>query len=91
MGGGGGGSLFEIKGGKGRIWYKLYACSVLVGVCLIWAYKATHIPKLGEEESWIWLSLFGAELWFGLYWVLDQSVRWNPVYHCTFKERLSKR
>ncbi|XP_073103250.1 cellulose synthase-like protein E6 isoform X1 [Elaeis guineensis] len=90
MGGGGEGPLFETKGGKGRFWYKLYACSVFVGVCLIWVYRAIHIPKLGEGR-WIWLALFGAELWFGFYWVLNQSVRWNPVYRHTFKERLSQR
>ncbi|XP_008811269.2 cellulose synthase-like protein E6 isoform X3 [Phoenix dactylifera] len=83
--------LFETKGEKGRIWYKLYAFSVFVGLCLIWVYRASHIPKLGEEGRWIWLGLFGAELWFGFYWVLNQSVRWNPVYRRTFKERLSKR
>ncbi|KAG1326699.1 Cellulose synthase-like protein E6 [Cocos nucifera] len=91
MGGGVEGPLFETKGGKGRIWYKLYACSVFVGTCLIWVYRAIHIPKLGEEGRWIWLALFGAELWFGFYWVLNQSARWNPVYRRTFKEMLSKR
>lgn len=91
MGRGGEGPLFETKGGKGRLWYKLYAFSVFVGVCLIWVYRAAHIPMLGEEGRWIWLALFGAEIWFGFYWVLNQSVRWNPVYRRTFKERLCRR
>ncbi|XP_073001786.1 cellulose synthase-like protein E6 [Typha latifolia] len=65
---------------------------------MIWVYRATHIPmKDGEEEKkkmmmWaLWIGLFAAEIWFGLYWLLTQSVRWNPVYRHTFKERLSKR
>ncbi|KAK4849895.1 hypothetical protein QYF36_001859 [Acer negundo] len=32
-----------------------------------------------------------AELWFGLYWILTQALRWNQVYRSTFKDRLSQR
>ncbi|XP_072963602.1 cellulose synthase-like protein E6 isoform X2 [Typha angustifolia] len=92
------GALFETKVAKGRKWYKLYACSVFTGICMIWVYRATHIPiKDGEEEKkkkmmWaLWIGLFAAEIWFGLYWLITQSVRWNPVYRHTYKERLSKR
>ncbi|XP_073002556.1 cellulose synthase-like protein E6 [Typha latifolia] len=92
------GALFETKVAKGRKWYKLYTCSVFTGICMIWVYRATHIPiKDGEEEKkkmmmWaLWIGLFAAEIWFGLYWLLTQSVRWNPVYRHTYKERLSKR
>ncbi|KAF9611339.1 hypothetical protein IFM89_030128 [Coptis chinensis] len=31
------------------------------------------------------------ELWFGLYWVVTQSIRWNSVCRYTFKDRLSNR
>ncbi|XP_020109715.1 cellulose synthase-like protein E2 [Ananas comosus] len=86
----------EVAEGIGRIWYKLHALSVFVGICGIWAYRALHIPNAEEEQEqgqgrwWAWIGLFGAELWFGLYWVLKQAVRWNPTYRRTFKARLSK-
>ncbi|XP_042065291.1 cellulose synthase-like protein E2 [Salvia splendens] len=32
--------------------------------------------------------LFGAEIWFGFYWMLSQSHRWNRVNRRTFKDRL---
>ncbi|GMH25485.1 hypothetical protein Nepgr_027328 [Nepenthes gracilis] len=35
--------------------------------------------------------MFGAEIWFTLYWILTQALRWNPVYRSTFKDRLSNR
>ncbi|XP_020109717.1 cellulose synthase-like protein E6 isoform X2 [Ananas comosus] len=96
---GDGSPLFEteVAEGIGRIWYKLHALSVFVGICGIWAYRALHIPNAEEEQEqgqgrwWAWIGLFGAELWFGLYWVLKQAVRWNPTYRRTFKARLSQR
>ncbi|XP_039119076.1 LOW QUALITY PROTEIN: cellulose synthase-like protein E6 [Dioscorea cayenensis subsp. rotundata] len=41
--------------------------------------------------TFAWISLFASELWFSFYWILTQSVRWNPIYHQTFKERLLQR
>ncbi|KAA8537262.1 hypothetical protein F0562_027051 [Nyssa sinensis] len=32
-----------------------------------------------------------AELWFSLYWIVTQFVRWNPINRKTFKDRLSQR
>ncbi|WOK92969.1 hypothetical protein Cni_G01661 [Canna indica] len=87
-------ALFETKGGRklNRIWYKLYAFSAFAGLCLIWAYRATHIPEARERgRRWAWIGIFGAELWFGFYWVLTQAVRWNPTRRFTFKERLTQR
>ncbi|XP_058112688.1 cellulose synthase-like protein E6 isoform X1 [Magnolia sinica] len=81
--------LFETKEAKGRIAYKIYAISVFVGVCLIWVYRATHVPK--EGLRWAWFCMFGAEIWFGFYWIFTQSARWRPVYRSTFKERLFHR
>ncbi|CAL9760331.1 unnamed protein product [Musa acuminata subsp. burmannicoides] len=86
--------LFETKRAKGRIWYKLYFCSVLAGLCMIWVYRALQIPGGGgggRGRWWAWIGIFGAELWFSLYWILTQAVRWNPTYRYTFKERLSQR
>ncbi|PRQ35155.1 putative cellulose synthase (UDP-forming) [Rosa chinensis] len=37
------------------------------------------------------MGLLGAELWFGLYWILTQSCRWNLTFRQTFKDRLSQR
>ncbi|XP_077216801.1 cellulose synthase-like protein E6 isoform X2 [Tasmannia lanceolata] len=81
--------LFETKEAKGRSVYKLYAFTVFVGICWVWVYRWSYIPR--EGGRWAWLGLFAAELWFGFMWMLSQSVRWNPVYRYTFKERLSQR
>ncbi|XP_058112704.1 cellulose synthase-like protein E6 isoform X2 [Magnolia sinica] len=89
MGRDGHGPLFETKEATGRIAYKMYAISIFVGVFFVWVYRATHIPV--EKGKWAWFGMFGVEIWFGLYWILIQSVRWKPVYRSTFKERLSQR
>ncbi|XP_038974139.1 cellulose synthase-like protein E6 [Phoenix dactylifera] len=84
-------ALFETKQAKGRLAYKLFACSMLVGICSIWLYRATHAPGWGEEGRWAWMGIFAAELWFGFYWIITQSVRWNPIYRFTHPEKLSQR
>ncbi|XP_058112667.1 cellulose synthase-like protein E6 [Magnolia sinica] len=81
--------LFETQEAKGRIAFKIYAISVFVGVCMTWMYRATHVPK--EGLRWAWFGIFGAEIWFGIYWIFTQSVRLRPTYRSTFKERLSSR
>ncbi|XAR56802.1 Cellulose synthase (UDP-forming) [Bertholletia excelsa] len=83
--------LFETKRGKGLVVYRLFAASVFVGIVLIWIYRATHIPRPGEDGRLGWIGLLAAELWFGFYWILTQSHRWNLTYRRTFKERLSQR
>ncbi|KAL4618577.1 hypothetical protein ACB092_06G020700 [Castanea dentata] len=83
--------LFETRRARGRVLYRLFVVSVFVGVCLIWIYRVSHIPRKGEDGKWGWIGLLGAEFWFGLYWVLTQALRWNQVYRCTFKDRLSQR
>ncbi|PIA26455.1 hypothetical protein AQUCO_09300036v1 [Aquilegia coerulea] len=82
--------LFETKEAKFKNAYRLFAISMFIGICMIWVYRITHIP-LNLEEKWVWMLLFLSELWFGFYWVLTQSVRWNRVYRSTFKDRLSHR
>ncbi|KAJ8764995.1 hypothetical protein K2173_010465 [Erythroxylum novogranatense] len=83
--------LFETRRAKGRVLYRLFAVTVFTGICLIWAYRLSHIPRTGEAGRWVWIGAFGADLWFGLYWILTQASRWNVVYRFTFKDRLSNR
>ncbi|KAL3508353.1 hypothetical protein ACH5RR_027754 [Cinchona calisaya] len=83
--------LFETKEMKSRIVHRLFAASVFVGIVLIWIYRAIHIPKSGEDGRWAWIGMFGAEIWFGFYWFLTQSVRWNQIHRQTFPDRLSQR
>ncbi|XP_010252797.1 PREDICTED: cellulose synthase-like protein E6 [Nelumbo nucifera] len=83
--------LFETRKPKGRLTYKLFASTIFVGICLIWVYRIWYIPRAGEPGRWVWIGLFVAELWFGFYWVITQSVRWNVIFRYPFKERLSQR
>nr|XP_023881643.1 cellulose synthase-like protein E6 isoform X2 [Quercus suber]POF22855.1 cellulose synthase-like protein e6 [Quercus suber] len=83
--------LFETKEARFRGAYKVFASTVFVGICLIWVYRLTHIPRVGEQGRWAWIGMFMAELSFGLYWMLTQSCRFKVVYNHPFKERLSYR
>ncbi|ONH99324.1 hypothetical protein PRUPE_6G024800 [Prunus persica] len=83
--------LFETKKAKGRVLFRIFAASIFAGICLIWVYRVSHIPKAGEDGRFAWIGLLGAEIWFGFYWLLTQASRWNPVYRHTFKDRLSQR
>lgn len=94
MGGGGNGvPLFETKEARFRGAYKVFASTVFVGICFIWVYRLTHIRPAGAEDQtagrWAWIGMFMAELCFGLYWIVTQSVRLNLVYHHPFKQALS--
>ncbi|XP_010252795.1 PREDICTED: cellulose synthase-like protein E6 [Nelumbo nucifera] len=83
--------LFETKQEKSRPAYRLYLLSMIAGIFLVFVYRASHVPGEGEDGRWAWIGLFGAELWFSVYWVFTQSRRWNRVYRQTFKDRLSQR
>ncbi|XP_052177223.1 cellulose synthase-like protein E1 [Diospyros lotus] len=83
--------LFETSRGKGRAIYKAFVASVFVGIVSILTYRATNIPAWEEDGFVGWIFCFAAELWFGFYWLLSQSLRWNPTYRRTFKNRLSQR
>ena len=83
--------LFETKRAKGRALYRVFAGSIFVGICLIWAFRVSHVPREGEDGRLVWIGLLAAELWFGFYWFLTQAHRWNLVYRHTFKDRLSQR
>ncbi|CAL5063861.1 unnamed protein product [Urochloa decumbens] len=80
--------LFATEKVGGRALYKLQAVTVFVGICLVLCYRATHVPEAGRAA---WLGMLAAELWFGFYWVITQSVRWHPIRRRTFKDRLAAR
>ncbi|PIA50630.1 hypothetical protein AQUCO_01200082v1, partial [Aquilegia coerulea] len=82
--------LFETKAAKFKNAYRLFSISMFIGICLIWVYRITHIP-FNVEEKWVWMLLFLSELWFGFYWLLTKSARWNHIYRFTFRDRLSLR
>ena len=83
--------LVVTKSAKGRILFQLYAFLLFVGICLIFLYRLSHIPRKEEARRWAWIGLFLSELWFCFYWFLTTLVRWNPIYRYTFKDRLSLR
>ncbi|GJR56353.1 hypothetical protein Tco_1406874 [Tanacetum coccineum] len=53
------------------------------------AFKAT--VALNGGRTWHWIGMLVSEKLLGLYWMLTQSVRWNPTYRRTFKQRLAQR
>ncbi|KAI6690786.1 hypothetical protein NL676_027614 [Syzygium grande] len=92
MGGEGYIPLFETTRARGTLAYRVFASTIFLGICMIWAYRLSHVPSEPEHGPiWVWFGLLAAELWFGLYWVLMQACRWSLVYRRTFKDRLSHR
>ncbi|XP_022716727.1 cellulose synthase-like protein E6 [Durio zibethinus] len=83
-------ALFETKEAKGKLALRLFSSSIFVGICLIWVYRLTNIPRVGERGRWIWIGMLMAELGFGFYWILTQAVRWNVVHYYPLKQRLSQ-
>ncbi|XP_051135628.1 LOW QUALITY PROTEIN: cellulose synthase-like protein E1 [Andrographis paniculata] len=80
--------LFETRKASAKLitCHRIYAASVLAGILLIWTYRALLIHASSASAG-----MFGAELWFGLYWIITQSQRWNPIHRRTFKHRLAQR
>ncbi|RVX14697.1 Cellulose synthase-like protein E6 [Vitis vinifera] len=83
--------LFATKQLKGRVAYRCFASTIFVGICLILVSRLKHIPSAEEHGRWAWIGLFMAELWFGFYWIITQSVRWNVIHRVPFKDRLLQR
>ncbi|KAG2394786.1 Cellulose synthase-like protein [Vigna angularis] len=83
--------LFETKSAKGRVFYKIFSLSLFVGICFIWVFRVSHIPRESEVGKWGWIGLFFAELCFGLYWLLRHPFRWNLLFREPFIQRLSQR
>ncbi|KAG6695614.1 hypothetical protein I3843_09G107000 [Carya illinoinensis] len=83
--------LYATKSAKARIPFHLFAVSLFVGVSFIFVYRVSNIPSEEEAGRWAWIGLFLSELWFCFFWLITVIVRWNPIYRCTFKDRLSLR
>ncbi|KAK7276975.1 hypothetical protein RIF29_18124 [Crotalaria pallida] len=89
--------LFETKEARFRGVYKLFACTIFGGICLMLVHRLTNIiPADHEQEQeqnryWGCIVLSMSELAFGLYWIITQSVRWRIVYQTPFKHRLLQR
>ncbi|GKB39233.1 hypothetical protein Tco_0884175 [Tanacetum coccineum] len=93
--------LFETEARKGGKKRKVFAASVLVCILWIWVYRATQLPSLKATatgvvalnggRTWYCIGMLVSEILLGLYWMLTQSVRWNPTYRRTFKQRLAQR
>ncbi|KAF5479078.1 hypothetical protein F2P56_005582 [Juglans regia] len=85
-------ALFETKEARFRGAYRLFASTVVVGICLIWVYRLSHLPRSAHDQGrWAWIGLFLADVCFSLFWIFTQSVRCNVVYRYPFKDRLSHR
>ncbi|CAA7015427.1 unnamed protein product [Microthlaspi erraticum] len=78
----------------GVIAFRVFAASVFGCICWIWFYRFTVPVEIDENRTGfarlIWLVMLSLEIWFGLYWVIIQSLRWNPVSRLTFADRLSR-
>ncbi|KAM7278155.1 hypothetical protein ACFE04_005289 [Oxalis oulophora] len=85
--------LFETrKENRHKFVYRLFAVTNLVCICLILVYRAANLPSSTGSGRWAWIGMLTAELWFGLYWIITQSVRWNPIIcRVPFIHRLSNR
>ncbi|XVE90177.1 hypothetical protein DITRI_Ditri20bG0057300 [Diplodiscus trichospermus] len=84
--------LFETRQVKGSILFRLFAASILVGICFICMYRVRFFPVGSSKvERWSWFGLFMSELWFSFYWFLTTVPRWNSVHRFPYKDRLSQR
>uniref|UniRef100_M4EPV9 Glycosyltransferase 2-like domain-containing protein n=2 Tax=Brassica TaxID=3705 RepID=M4EPV9_BRACM len=75
--------------------YRVFSASVFFCICWIWLYRVTAPVEVDENRTglvrFVWLVMLVTEIWFGLYWIVMQSPRWNPVWRFTFTDRLSRR
>ncbi|KAL0715110.1 hypothetical protein Bca4012_064432 [Brassica carinata] len=75
--------------------YRVFSASVFFCICWIWLYRVTTPVEIDENRTgfvrFVWLVTLVTEIWFGLYWIVLQSPRWNPVWRFTFTDRLSRR
>ncbi|KAF8781060.1 hypothetical protein HU200_001032 [Digitaria exilis] len=86
--------LFATERLRARALYMFYAATVATAICLVLYYRVAFVPGEaggGRATSWLWLGMLAAELWFGVCWVVAQSVRWRPVRRRAFSDRLAAR
>ncbi|XP_057752664.1 cellulose synthase-like protein E1 isoform X2 [Arachis stenosperma] len=84
--------LFETRRAKGIFIHRIFSFSMFLGILFIWVYRVSYMPrKSSEDGKWVWLGMFLCELWFGLYWLMRLSLRWNPVFRQPFPHTLSQR
>ncbi|KAK1391587.1 cellulose synthase-like protein E6 [Heracleum sosnowskyi] len=90
-----GGALFESS--------RAFAASTLLALLSVWLYRCMYLfcpsflltSTLNDHRihnhGLVWIGMIAAEVWFGLYWILTQAARWNPIYRRTFKDNLTNR
>nr|XP_025627788.1 cellulose synthase-like protein E1 [Arachis hypogaea] len=84
--------LFETRRAKGIFIHRIFSFSMFLGILFIWVYRVSYMPrKSSEDGKWVWVGMFLCELWFGLYWLMRLSLRWNPVFRQPFSHTLSQR
>ena len=91
--------LYERREARYKGVYRVFASTIMACICLIWSYRLINIPTSGSissddlrpRGSSVWIGIFAAEIGFGFYWIITQSVRWSLVRFYPFKERLSTR
>ena len=87
-----GNALFESRGVSRSLLIcgRAFAASTLLAIVSIWLYRCVYLFA-GNNHALVWIGMFAAEVWFGLYWMLTQASRWNIIYRLTFKDKLSHR
>ncbi|CAH8306252.1 unnamed protein product [Eruca vesicaria subsp. sativa] len=88
--------LFETRNRTGGvIAFRVFAASVFASICSIWFYRLTVPVEIDENQTgflrFIRLVMLILEIWFGFYWLIIQSLRWNPVWRFTSTDTLSRR
>ncbi|CAA7015426.1 unnamed protein product [Microthlaspi erraticum] len=71
--------------------FRVFSASVFFCICWIWFYRVTVPLETDENRTGLVGFMLVLEIWFGLYWVFTQALRWNPVWRLTFIGRLSRR
>ncbi|KAI4371183.1 hypothetical protein MLD38_019449 [Melastoma candidum] len=84
--------LFETVSGNWLFLYRLYAASILVCICFVFASRVKLLPPSENgTHRLMWIGCSLCELAFFLFWIPTVVVRWDRSYRRTFKDRLSER
>eukprot|EP01018_Ginkgo_biloba_P022411 Gb_25250 [translate_table: standard] len=69
--------------------YRAYACVYFAAILGLIYYRIANLPREGRFP---WLMVFGAELCFAFFWILEQAAfRWWPIERQAFPEKLYQR